>query len=104
MGSNEAAQLGEGDVGADHEQREKHHGVGDELGGDGDEEEVGLDAPLVLGAGVGEGEDEALEVGASAEAGEVVDELGGGSSVLVLKFQVPKSYGRSSHRKPKQQA
>ena len=75
MGGNEAAQLQHSNLGPGHEQRHQHHGVGHELGGDGDEEEVGLDAALVLGAGVSEAEDEALEVEARVEPSEVVEEL-----------------------------
>lgn len=62
-------------MGPNREQRHQHHGVGHELGGNGDEQEVGLDAALVLGARVSEGEDEALEVEGRVEAGKVVEEL-----------------------------
>lgn len=75
VGSDEATELQHKHARPRDNQRDEHHGVGHELGGDRDEEEVGLDAALVLGAGVGEGQDKALEVIARVDADEPIKEL-----------------------------
>lgn len=75
MGSDEAAELKFQRVRTNHEQRNKHHGVRHELRRDGDEEEVGLDAALILRPGVGQGQNEALQVEARVEAQEGIERL-----------------------------
>ncbi len=60
---------------AREEQVDENHGVGHELGGDGDEHVADFHAALVLGHGVADGHYEGLEEGNEAEAGQVVDSL-----------------------------
>jgi len=60
---------------AREEQVDENHGVGHELGGDGDEHVADFHAALVLGHGVADGHYEGLEEGNEAEAGQIVDSL-----------------------------
>ena len=63
MGDEQADDLQGDDVEVTHDEGEDDHEVGDELGGDGEEDEGGHAAALVLVDGVAEGHDEAGDEG-----------------------------------------
>lgn len=75
VGCEEADDLKEEPVRAVHDQRREHHGVGDQLGGDGEEEKAGRLAPLVLGGRVSDREDQGLEAEGCVDARNGVQNL-----------------------------
>ena len=80
MGGKQATQLDAHEHRPRHQERNQDHRVRHQLGGDCEEEEVGLHTTLVLSACVRQGQDQALEVEARVPAQQRVDDLGQGSA------------------------